>query len=128
MAKRPKKPIDTGPPEALTHNPFAGLIGTPPAAESLEAPVDEDPREDDALAFAAKVVVRRQTKGRGGKTATRVSGIAASSREAAVTRMKRALGCGATIEGDDVILLGDVGDRAVAWLGEAGARRVVRGS
>jgi translation initiation factor 1 len=59
---------------------------------------------------------------------TRISGVARGEREDLASRMKRALGCGATIEGDDVVLLGDLVERAALWLEGNGARRVVRGN
>ena len=76
----------------------------------------------------AKVVVRRERKGRKGKTVTRVTGFAADQAPAWARRMKSELGCGGSVESDDVVLAGDLGDRAVAWLERAGVRRVVRGS
>lgn len=39
--------------------------------------------------------------------------------------MKSALGCGATLEGDDLVLLGSLVDQASRWLEREGARNVV---
>ena len=119
---RKKDAIDTSGARPLKHNPFAAL------AQSASEPAAEAPTEpaQPTRPFAPKVVVRRETKGRGGKTVTRISGIAADHREALAERMKRALGCGATIEGDDVLLLGSLVDRAADWLAAEGAPRVVR--
>jgi len=79
---------------------------------------------------APKLVVRRERKGHGGKTATRIEGLTGSSRELeeAVRDVKRALGCGASIEGRDVVVQGDQGERLLAFLAERGARKVVVGS
>jgi translation initiation factor 1 len=71
-------------------------------------------------------VVRRETKGRGGKTITRIAGVSAMQREELLQSMKRALGCGGVVEGEDLVLLGSLVDRAADWLEEIGARRVVR--
>ncbi len=40
--------------------------------------------------------------------------------------MKSALGCGAVVEGEDVVLLGSLVERAADWLEGQGAKRVVR--
>lgn len=122
MAKK-RDAIDTSGARPLTHSPFAAL-GTPPAAEAAEAAPPAPP--PGPLRFPDKVVVRRETKGRGGKTVTRIRGLPAEHREALADRMKRALGCGATVEDDDVVLLGSLVDRAADWLASAGASRVVR--
>lgn len=81
-------------------------------------------------ARAARVVVRRERKGYGGKTVTRVEGLAGSAREldAAVRDVKRALGCGATLEGSDVVVQGDQGERLRAFLAARGVRKIVVGN
>lgn len=79
---------------------------------------------------APKLVVRRERKGHGGKTATRIEGLVGSTRELedAVRDVKRALGCGATLDGRDVVVQGDQGERLIAFLTERGARKIVVGS
>jgi translation initiation factor 1 (eIF-1/SUI1) len=39
---------------------------------------------------------------------------------------RKALGCGASVEGDAVVLQGDLRDRADAWLTAQGVRKVNR--
>ena len=80
------------------------------------------------LSKGQKVVVRRETKGRGGKTVTRISGLPAARLDALAPQMKKALGCGAVREGDDLLLLGSLVDRAAEWLVAQGAPRIVRAS
>jgi uncharacterized repeat protein (TIGR03833 family) len=70
-------------------------------------------------------VVQREKKGRAGKTVTRVSGLPPEGVEEVARRMKSALGCGATLEGDDLVLLGSLVDQASRWLEREGARKVV---
>ncbi|MBW2161397.1 MAG: translation initiation factor, partial [Deltaproteobacteria bacterium] len=73
--------------------------------------------------------LQREKKGRAGKTATRLCGLSSpGDRLHWAKRLKKELGCGATIEGDDVILLGDVGERAKTHLEAGGFRRVVLGN
>ncbi|MFK7990593.1 MAG: translation initiation factor [Sandaracinaceae bacterium] len=127
MAKKNKRtPSRVQAPAApLSHNPFASL-GTPAeSAPTAAAPAEPDLDTRATPGFDAKVVVRREKKGRGGKTVTRVTGV--RTPKAVMQAMKRSLGCGATLEGEDIVLLGEVGDRAAAWLEQEGAR-VVRGS
>lgn len=109
-------------------SPFASLAtlkntlpeGTPPA------PAHAQPKKDDP--FEAKVVVAKSRKGRGGKTVTMVTGVKAAARENVCRDLKKALGCGATIEDDAIAVGGDVGDRVRAWLEQHGARRIVMGN
>ncbi|MCC6877495.1 MAG: translation initiation factor [Sandaracinaceae bacterium] len=120
-----KKNVDTSGATPLKHSPFAALGPSapsgPPAAPAIVAPPAAP------VALDGKLVVRHERKGRGGKTVTRIAGLPASACEAIATRMKKALGVGATIEDDDVLLLGDVVERAARWLEREGAQRVVRG-
>lgn len=78
--------------------------------------------------FAAKVVVRMQRKGHGGKTVTVVDGVLAAARDEVCSALKRALGCGARVEGDSVVVQGDMVERAASWLEARGAAKVVRGT
>ncbi|HEY8428193.1 MAG TPA: translation initiation factor [Sandaracinaceae bacterium] len=129
MAKK-KNVVDTSAARPLTHNPFAALG---PVKPFEEAPREEASRRApepapiaEPLRLTHKIVVRRETKGRAGKTVTRIRGLPATHREALADRMKRALGCGASIDGDDVLLLGSLVERAADWLAAQGATRVVR--
>ena len=103
--------------EGLTHNPFAALRpdGAPPLPEKQAPKVGRDPVAEQA---GSKVVVRREKKGRGGKTVTRVSGLNfdSSRLDEFKRELKRALGCGASIEENDVLLQGDMTARAATWI------------
>jgi translation initiation factor 1 (eIF-1/SUI1) len=83
-------------------------------------------RQRQACPGLGKLVLQREKKGRGGKTVTRVRGLPpASELDRWATDMKRALGCGASVEDGEVILLGDLVTRAADWL--AGAAALVTG-
>lgn len=103
--------------------PVADAPAPPPAPSGAAAPALD-------LGGAAKIVVRRERKGRGGKTATVVEGLKLppSGLERVARELKRALGCGASIEGGAVVLQGDLAERVAPWLAGRGARRVVVGS
>ena len=115
-------------PEGLTYNPFAAL--RPEGSPAPErAPEPEEP-EASSPEPGARVLVQREKKGRAGKTVTRVSGLGLdASRLAALARdLKRALGCGATVEGEDVLLQGAQTERAAAWLEKHTGARVTVGN
>lgn len=102
------------------------------AAENRAAPPPPALVEaaDAALSRNGRIVVRRERKGHGGKTVTVVEGLALSpvQLEAVARRMRKALGCGAWIDGSRVVLQGDLARGAEAWLCAAGAPRVVQGN
>ncbi len=136
MAKR-KKPSKAAVPSAasnskLSHNPF-GALGAIQGAESDPTDLEERAQEDlvseeKPLRFPQKLVVRMEKKGRRGKTVTRVSGLPTKDIASLAVEMKKALGCGASVEGAELILQGSLVERAVAWLTKQGARQVVKGT
>ena len=88
------------------------------------------PPAGDDLTGQPKLVLRRERKGRGGRTVTVLSGLRgdATHRKGLARSLRKALGCGASLEGDEVVLQGDVGPRAKAWLESRGARKVILGN
>ena len=62
--------------------------------------------------------LQRQTAGRGGKTVTLVvfPKDCAADLELLAKKMRKALGCGAHVEENSVVLQGDIADRAKKWL------------
>ena len=83
-------------------------------------PQHEEPRNSPEAALAKalrqKVVVRMERAGRGGRTITRVSGVVlpGPALDDFVRSLKKALGCGASVEDGHIILQGDLVDRAAA--------------
>lgn len=128
--KRKRVAAETSDASELTHSPFAALGGSAEATEPAETvePAETAGPADTSISFDAKIVVRREKKGRGGKTVTRITGLPVAHREAIAASMKKALGCGATVDGEDVVLLGALVARTVAWLEGEGAKRVVAGN
>ena len=122
-----KRPLADPAPTAA--NPtFAGLEqlrGTlPPGADRPEDPAPSTQR------FAAKVVVRRERSGRGGKTVTVINGVLleGAEREALLRELRKSLGTSGQFEGDCLVLGGDVRQRVASWLEKAGAAKVVIGN
>lgn len=109
------------------HNPFAALEGLKsslpegkPAVPPAAAPAPKGP---------AKAVVRMERVGRGGKEVTVIEQLQLSlkEREKWLKALKGALGCGGTLEGDDLVLQGDHRERLPALLEQRGVRKVVVG-
>jgi translation initiation factor 1 len=65
-----------------------------------------------------------ERKGQGGKTVTLVAGFASGDHaQPAAAHLRRALGCGAQVEGEQVVLQGDQRQRAQAVLSACGVMR-----
>ena len=98
--------------------------GAPPSPPDVRAPAAID------FGGAKKLVVRRERKGRGGKTATVVEGIrvSPSALEGIARELRRALGCGASVEEGRIVVQGDLVTRVERWLLEHGAPKVVVGN
>jgi translation initiation factor 1 len=108
-----------------------GLHGSPHTAETSARTEDRrPPASGPDLSRCGKLTVSRERKGHGGKTATVVSGLGLPARdlEGVARALRRALGCGASIDGDRLVVQGDQVPRVQAWLGAQGARRVVVGN
>ncbi len=122
-----KKPTPKGTP-ALSHNPFGALAPSgdlPPGPDRSEPEPAETGSASVSTLATGKVVVRREKKGRKGKTVTRISGLEPGALEALQKRMKKSLGCGAVIEGDDLLLLGSLVERAAKYLRDQAIKQVV---
>jgi len=131
MAKKRRGDPTPEPATMAPNNPFGALAALrdelpPGSAPSVEPVLDAAPKPLGSASPGGKVVLRRETKGRGGKTITRISGLSAQELEALAKQMKKALGCGASVEDEDVVLLGSLVDRAADWLEARGATRLVR--
>lgn len=131
---RPKDRINVGEGSAPLARPFAGLAelrGRLPAGPAVEATaVAATTMPRGPIAAARKIVLRRERKGHAGKVGTRVEGLAASAKDldAIAGELRRGLGCGAAIDGDDIVLQGDQVDRLVPWFESRGAAKIVVGS
>ena len=109
-------------------SPFASLArlrDALPPGKAEEAP--SPPASAEAPAFAPKVVLSRQRKGRGGKTVTVLSGVLVSgaARDAFIRDLGTALGANVRVEGDDIVVSGDQRVRARSWLEGRGVKRVI---
>ncbi|MDR3254210.1 MAG: translation initiation factor [Synergistaceae bacterium] len=95
---------------------------------------ERDKATPNLASFISSIVqatLYRESSGRGGRVVTIVRikpapGPGITS-ELAKT-MRRGLGCGSHAEGAEVVLQGDIRDRARAWLTKSGIRKVVTGN
>ncbi len=103
--------------EATGASPASGASG---ASGASVAPTKKGP---------ARAVVRLERKGRGGKDATIVAGLGlpAAELEAWLKALKGQLGCGGGIEGDELVLQGDLRKRVGPLLEARGVRKVILG-
>jgi translation initiation factor 1 len=93
-------------------------VGTPPKNEAKpDAPEPKGP---------ARAVVRLERKQRRGKEVTVVEklGLKMSELEAWCKQLKQAMGCGGTVEGDAIVLQGDLRARLPDALTKLGVRNV----
>lgn len=100
--------------------------GLVPGESAPVAPAPAPPAGGPLLADC-RLRVRHERKGRGGKIVTLVEGLeplGADAREDLARRLRKALGCGAVVEGETVVVQGDQRPRVAEWLTDAGAKRV----
>jgi translation initiation factor 1 len=118
--------ISTETADALTHSPFAKLS----ARADAPAPATPSAAPEPKLAPQARgrLVLRRETKHRGGKAVIIVSGFDAlqgfdaRAIEALATECKRTLGCGGTVDSGEIVLQGDRPAEVAELLREKGFR------
>lgn len=116
----------------LQYRAFASLGDTlrpaPPASGNDADPTPSDPGPTESASAApalGDLLVRRETAGRRGKSITRVRGLPPAHLEDLAAALRKALGCGASIEATDVVVQGSLEERVAEWLRRRGARRVI---
>lgn len=106
-----------------------GLVPTgkeePETATSLVPQGLRPPRPD--LSQAGRIVLQFEKKGHGGKRTTRVEGLPFRTKalNSLARELRREMGCGAWVEGETILLQGDLTERLREWFEGKGARRVV---
>ena len=116
-------------------SPFAKLavlrdaLPAAPVASPTRPATPGAPAPKAAPKGPAKAVVRIERKGRGGKDATIVEqlGLSASELDVWLKALKTQLGCGGAVEGDNLVLQGDLRKRIGPLLEARGVRKVVVG-
>ena len=74
----------------------------------------------------SKVILRRRTSGFGGKTVVQLTLPQGCNIELAMLakEIRKALGCGSRVEKGEILLQGDICDRAEEWLYKQGVKKV----
>ncbi len=88
-------------------------------SESTESESDAPSQQsNDAVTISKGVRVRKERKGRAGKTVTMVENteLNPSDLKRLLKEMRKSLGCGAHIEAGTIVLQGDLTTRAAEWL------------
>ncbi len=108
-------------------NPFASLEKLRADLPAGPAPAPE--AKKPAPKGPAWAVVRMERKGRGGKEATIVEklNLPRPMLEAWCKELKQALGCGGSVDGDTIVLQGDLRQRLPAVLAAKGVAKVTVG-
>ena len=104
---------------------IGGLPDGPPSPQPMPSTGGDDP-PSKAVAKLGRVVLRRETAGRGGKSVIVVDGFAAALDQAFLEalgkRLRAACGCGGAVKGRTLELQGDQPARVRAFLVEEGFR------
>jgi translation initiation factor 1 (eIF-1/SUI1) len=100
-----------------------GLSASAAASEPVPQPVVE---AAPTLLWSSlgKIVLRKERKGRRGKTVTLIEGVPELHLVEACGQLKRGLGTGAHVEDEALVLQGDLRERCRAWLTAAGVSTV----
>ncbi|HEY6880556.1 MAG TPA: translation initiation factor [Polyangiales bacterium] len=110
---------------SFKHNPFAGLALDRAALPAGERP-EPSPEPPAKPSKRGRVVLRRETKHRGGKAVIIVRGVPDAEVDALAKQLKQKLGCGGTVEREagepEIVLQGDQPAKVAEWLRAQGFR------
>lgn len=97
-----------------------------PGPEEISRKTAPPEAPDPGVRFASSLRLGVQRKGRKGKTVTLLFGLGGSddALSAFVTELKKALGCGASFEGDALCVQGDQREKLAAFLKVRGAKKI----
>jgi translation initiation factor 1 len=115
------------------NNPFASLgpLGSKTSDANPDTPpAPARPPQAPPAGSIARAVVRLERSGRGGKEVTLIEhlDLRPADRERWLKELKASLGCGGSIEGENLALQGDHRKRLPDILAKRGVRRVVVGN
>ena len=110
-------------------NPFASLEALRSSLPSGPSPAATAPLARARPSGPVRAVVRMERKGRGGKEVTIVDklGLGAAELEIWCRDLKHALGCGGSVDGEAIVLQGDLRSRLPAVLAARGVGKVTVG-
>ena len=107
------------------HTPFSALTPNIPVV-ATSTPAAPAKAAKLLLSGQAKLVVRRERKGRAGKTVTLVSGLVLPEKdlEMLAEKLRKSLGCGSHLEDKIIVVQGDHSERIEALLRSLGAKLI----
>ena len=136
-SRDPRTQAETGgaPGEPFVSRPLAKLAGLSASLPSLPASAPPqkqaaDPKTPLGKALASRIVIARDSRGRGGKTVTWARGIAGTPAllEALARELRHELGTGVRVEDGALVAQGALTERLAASLAKRGAARIVIGN
>ena len=100
-----------------------------PENESAHFAISENPARvnpSSSWQLGSNIRLKRERKGRGGKTVTLIEGLELPANELKLLAkaVRKAMGSGAKVEGEIIVVQGDIGERLMPWLEGEGATRV----
>jgi translation initiation factor 1 len=118
----PGRQPEPGGSSRLVYSTDGGRVRATPHNRRIEPPVKATPQSGPAAPDDGVVRIHRDRKGRGGKTASVITGLPGTEPEldALLKRLKSQLGTGGTREGRSLIIQGDHRDRLLADLSALG--------
>jgi translation initiation factor 1 len=135
MGKKDKRanPVEVKGTPQLTHSPFASLSAKLPSAPLAESPPAADSSSASDVPTAprktrGRLVLRRETKHRAGKAVIVISGFGvlsgfdAEAIESLAKQCRQQLGCGGSVQADEILLQGDRAADVAALLRALGFR------
>lgn len=128
MAKGKRLDLSSQEPLHDDHGPFAQAaltLGFSPSAQELDgAQTQETEVEAKPYLLGQTVGLRIERKGRSGKTVTVVDGLKLGEDDLnrLAKELRKAMGCGSSVEGPSVVLQGDNRERIGSWLRSKGVR------
>lgn len=110
-------------------DPFAALEALRASLPPGPARAEPAPKAKPAPPAPARAVVRMERKGRGGREVTVVEklGLRPAELETWCRDLKQSLGCGGAVDGDLIVLQGDLRARVPALLTAKGVTKVTVG-
>lgn len=128
MAKGKKLDLSSHEPLRDDQGPFAqaalSLGFSPTAPEREDRPAEEVKDGSKPYLSGQAVGLRIERKGRKGKTVTVVDGLKLKEDDLnrLAKELRKAIGCGSSVEGTSVVLQGDNRERIGSWLRSKGVR------
>ncbi|SMG27073.1 translation initiation factor [Dethiosulfovibrio salsuginis] len=128
MAKGKKLDLSSHEPLRDDQGPFAQAalsLGFSPTAPEREDRLAEEVKDGSKPCLSGQTVgLRIERKGRKGKTVTVVDGLKLKEDDLnrLAKELRKAIGCGSSVEGPSVVLQGDNRERIGSWLRSKGVR------